>query len=122
MAFADEHEREVRQRREQGEATVGSVMDYNPILFFEGDAKQEEPKRGTFITPSIGPYDFWAIEYGYRVFDGKYVDPNAKQAGAKGEAGKADKGGEAPSKDAPEVPTPPQMPPARRSPRGKTGA
>jgi len=44
-----------------GVATVGSVMDYNA---------ETMPMRGeklsSYITRSIGPYDYWAIEYGYR--------------------------------------------------------
>jgi len=44
-----------------GEANVGSVMDYNPIVL-PGSA--DEP-HGDWVTPTIGPYDYWAIEYGY---------------------------------------------------------
>jgi hypothetical protein len=39
-------------------------MDYNPLLFFAGDTPE---KVRHFITPCIGPYDYWAIEYGYRI-------------------------------------------------------
>ncbi|MEQ9461435.1 MAG: zinc-dependent metalloprotease [Phycisphaeraceae bacterium] len=56
---------EIRQRRDRtDEATSSSVMDYNPILFFQGD-EYENVKN--FVTPVIGPYDHWAIEYGYGV-------------------------------------------------------
>jgi len=42
----------------------GSVMDYNPLnLPLEG-----EPKS-TFSNVSLGPYDYWAIEYAYKPFD-----------------------------------------------------
>ena len=52
---------EAEASHEAGEATVGSVMDYNPpILAPRGD------KQGSFITRTVGPYDYWAIEYGYR--------------------------------------------------------
>lgn len=44
------------------EPTVGSVMDYNPNLFAVRGEKQ-----GSYIPRTIGPYDYWAIEYGYRV-------------------------------------------------------
>ena len=44
-----------------GEANVGSVMDYNPIYV---PSEPDEP-RGDWVTPTIGPYDYWAIEYGY---------------------------------------------------------
>jgi len=52
---------EIRKRRELKEATTGSVMDYNPILFFKDKAL-----AGDFVSSTIGPYDYWAIEYGYR--------------------------------------------------------
>jgi hypothetical protein len=51
----------------KGEANVGSVMDYNPI-FVPADPKAA---RGDWVTPTIGPYDFWAIEYGYTLDDKK---------------------------------------------------
>lgn len=70
---------EIRERSEQGLATTGSVMDYNPTLFF-----QDGFKDGHFLTPTIGPYDYWAIEYGYRPADGTY------QAQAKPDADKAE--------------------------------
>ncbi|MGD2109909.1 MAG: zinc-dependent metalloprotease [Phycisphaerae bacterium] len=58
---------EIKKRRTTGEALVGSVMDYNPILFFKDSATE-----GHFITPTIGPWDYWVIEYGYRPADGSY--------------------------------------------------
>jgi len=61
---------EIRRRRTTGEATVGSVMDYNPVLFFETNALD-----GRFITPTLGAYDHWAIEYGYRPADGTCEKP-----------------------------------------------
>ena len=56
---------EVKKRQEKGtEPIVASVMDYNPIVLFAGD----DPKNTqTFITPCIGPYDEWAIQYGYTI-------------------------------------------------------
>jgi len=56
---------EVRRRRDQtDEPLTSSVMDYNPLLFFKGD---DFEKMRHIITPTIGPYDKWAIEYGYRL-------------------------------------------------------
>lgn len=50
-----------------GVANIGSVMDYNPPIL---------PLRGqtvnSFTTRSIGPYDYWAIEYGYRPVGAPY--------------------------------------------------
>ncbi len=39
----------------------GSVMDYNPIIVA---AKGE--KQGAFVPVTLGPYDYWAIEYAYK--------------------------------------------------------
>lgn len=64
---------EIKNRRKTDQPTVGSIMDYNPVLFFK-----ESALEGHFITPTIGPYDDWAIEYGYRPFDEKYVEKLTK--------------------------------------------
>jgi hypothetical protein len=41
----------------------GSVMDYNPLnLSLPGQ------KQGTYFMNTLGPYDYWAIEYGYKPF------------------------------------------------------
>jgi hypothetical protein len=55
---------EIRKRRQTDEPTSASIMDYNPILFFGDDGPET---AGHFVTPTIGPYDYWAIEYGYKV-------------------------------------------------------
>ena len=56
---------EIKRRRDTtDEPTTASVMDYNPNLYFPGDDVQ---KVRHFCTPCIGPYDYWAIEYGYRI-------------------------------------------------------
>ncbi len=57
---------EVKRRRTTEEPISASVMDYNPILFFAPD---DPEKSGHFTTPTIGPYDYWAIEYGYKTGD-----------------------------------------------------
>lgn len=44
---------------------VGSVMDYNPVNLAPKGVKQ-----GDFFTSTIGPYDYWAIEYGYKPLSG----------------------------------------------------
>lgn len=49
--------------RVKGQA--GSVMDYNPI-----NIAPKGQKQGDFITTTIGPYDYWAIEYAYSHIDG----------------------------------------------------
>ena len=46
---------------------TGSVMDYNPTNFYveEGDV------QGDYAMIGVGPYDMWAIEYGYTMNDKK---------------------------------------------------
>jgi hypothetical protein len=69
---------QIKQRRLTGEPLSGSVMDYNPIVF-----SGEKPTEGSFVTPTIGPWDHWVIEYGYRPADGDYQAPSkAKDAKA----------------------------------------
>lgn len=54
---------EIKERRDNtDEPTCASVMDYNPLLFFKGD-KPDTVRH--FVTPTIGPWDYWVIEYGY---------------------------------------------------------
>ncbi|HWB20939.1 MAG TPA: zinc-dependent metalloprotease, partial [Phycisphaerales bacterium] len=48
---------------------AGSVMDYLPPNFNLGSGKEQ----GDFSMISIGPYDKWAIEYGYTFDDPKKV-------------------------------------------------
>ena len=44
---------------------VGSVMDYNPA-----NIAPKGTKQGDFFTTTIGPYDYWAIEYAYKPVSG----------------------------------------------------
>jgi hypothetical protein len=44
---------------------VGSVMDYNPV-----NIAPRGQKQGDYTTTTIGPYDYWAIEYAYKPVDG----------------------------------------------------
>jgi hypothetical protein len=43
-----------------GKPLAASVMDYTATNLVPKDMKQ-----GDYFTPGIGPYDYWAIEYGY---------------------------------------------------------
>ncbi|MBM3879218.1 MAG: DUF5117 domain-containing protein [Verrucomicrobia bacterium] len=45
---------------------AGSVMDYLPVNIFDW---QEKDRQGDYGMIDIGPYDFWAIEYGYTLAD-----------------------------------------------------
>ncbi len=53
-----------RSTSEQALPLAGSVMDYLPALFVK-----DNPEQNSYYSPTIGPYDYWAIEYGYRQFD-----------------------------------------------------
>ncbi|WP_339743968.1 zinc-dependent metalloprotease [uncultured Rubinisphaera sp.] len=44
---------------------IGSVMDYAPANFALDPSKQ-----GDYFTTTIGPYDYWAIEYAYKPISG----------------------------------------------------
>lgn len=60
---------EIRERRlQENEPLVASVMDYNPIIFFADDDLEQ---LRHFVSPVIGPYDYWAIEYGYAIPEGQ---------------------------------------------------
>ncbi len=48
----------------------GSVMDYNPINV----SARGEP-QGNYFQTTLGPYDYWAIEYAY-----KPLDPDSKMS------------------------------------------
>ncbi len=43
----------------------GSVMDYSPGMFHP-----EKEKQGIFVMQAVGPYDDWAIAYGYQQHQG----------------------------------------------------
>ncbi|HZN36320.1 MAG TPA: zinc-dependent metalloprotease [Pirellulaceae bacterium] len=48
-----------------GGCLVASVMDYSPTNIVPKGAKQ-----GDYYSTTLGPYDFWAIEYGYKPLSG----------------------------------------------------
>ena len=59
-----------------GETGLGaSVMDYNPA-----NIMPEGKTQGDYFSTTIGPYDMWAIEYGYKPLKGG--SPDAEVAGA----------------------------------------
>lgn len=60
---------EIKESNHAGEANVGSVMDYNPPVISPRGQEQ-----GSFVTRTIGPYDYWAVEYGYRPVGKPYKD------------------------------------------------
>jgi hypothetical protein len=44
---------------------VGSVMDYAPF-----NIPLKGQRKADYVHPGLGPYDYWAIEYGYKPLDG----------------------------------------------------
>ncbi len=66
----------------QAEGTVASVMDYAPPNIAPKGAKQ-----GLYYTQTIGPYDYWAIEYGYSPLSGDEKAELTKIAAKSGQPG-----------------------------------
>lgn len=60
---------EVNSEELKGQAITGSVMDYNPVNINYEDG----PVQGEYTMITIGPYDYWAIAYGYSA-DNKLKD------------------------------------------------
>ena len=52
---------EINSAKVKGKPFTGSVMDYNPININMGEGKVQ----GDYAMSGVGPYDLWAIEYGY---------------------------------------------------------
>jgi hypothetical protein len=52
---------EMNNQNFEPEAICGSVMEYSPLNINVEDG----PDQGDFTMMTIGPYDYWAIEYGY---------------------------------------------------------
>ncbi|MEZ6147647.1 MAG: zinc-dependent metalloprotease [Planctomycetaceae bacterium] len=57
------------------EPVVASVMDYNATMIAPPGQKQ-----GLYFPQTIGPYDEWVIEYGYKPISGKEEDELSKIA------------------------------------------
>ncbi|MCH2128756.1 MAG: zinc-dependent metalloprotease [Pirellulaceae bacterium] len=51
--------------KKDNESMIASVMDYDPANIVPQGMEQ-----GNYFTPTIGPYDYWAIEYGYKPLAG----------------------------------------------------
>ncbi|MBX3438426.1 MAG: zinc-dependent metalloprotease [Planctomycetaceae bacterium] len=68
--------------RKPDEPLVASVMDYNPALIAPPGKEQ-----GLYFTQTIGPYDRWAIEYGYKPISGSEDEELKKIASRSGEPG-----------------------------------
>jgi len=75
---------EIVKTKRPGEANVASIMDYNPAVVVPRGEEQ-----GSYTTRSIGPYDYWAIEYGYRPVGKPYKDEDEMLKAIAGRAGEA---------------------------------
>ncbi|MGE5195134.1 MAG: zinc-dependent metalloprotease, partial [Deltaproteobacteria bacterium] len=64
------------------EGTVASVMDYTPTNIAPKGVKQ-----GLYYPQTIGPYDYWAIEYGYKPISGDEAAELKKIASRSAEPG-----------------------------------
>ena len=64
-----------------GAELVGSVMDYAPINIAPKGVKQ-----GDYFSTTLGPYDYWAIEYAYASIDGDEASGLKKIASRAAEA------------------------------------
>jgi hypothetical protein len=66
--------------REKG--LVGSVMDYVPV-----NIARKGEKQGDYATTTLGPYDYWAIEYAYKPISGSESEELKKIAARSPEPG-----------------------------------
>lgn len=55
---------------------TGSVMDYIPINIFPDDIEQDY-----YFQATLGPYDYWAIEYAYKPIDATSPDEELEALG-----------------------------------------
>ena len=58
---------------------AASVMDYLPI-----NVMPKGRKQGDYFSTTIGPYDYWAIEYGYKPLHGAEESAELKKIAARG--------------------------------------
>ncbi|MCH7813160.1 MAG: zinc-dependent metalloprotease, partial [Planctomycetes bacterium] len=58
---------EIMANKDENVPVCASVMDYNPGMF-----ALDPEQQGVYVTTTLGPYDYWAIEYGYRTTDDEY--------------------------------------------------
>lgn len=67
-------------KADPNEPTVASVMDYSPA-----NVEVDREKQGLYYSQTIGPYDYWAIEYGYAIIKGNEEEGLKKIAARAGE-------------------------------------
>ena len=57
-------------------ALLGSVMEYDAV-----NIAPEGEKQGDYYTSTIGPWDYWVIEYAYKPIDGSKPEDELKELG-----------------------------------------
>ncbi len=58
---------------------AASVMDYVPF-----NIPTRGERKAAYVNPSLGPYDYWAIEYGYKPLDGTHDAQELARIAARG--------------------------------------
>lgn len=71
LSLEDCHNTEITGKK----GMAGSVMDYLPA-----NIARKGQKQGHYFSPTIGPYDYWAIEYAYKPISGSEPEELAKIA------------------------------------------
>lgn len=57
----------------QQNGLTGSVMDYTPV-----NLSGKGRRQGPYYQTTLGPYDYWAIEYAYQPYDGREGESEEK--------------------------------------------
>ena len=60
----------------KGEALIGSVMEYDAV-----NIAPEGKEQGDYYTKTIGPWDYWVIEYAYKPIDGSKPEDEVEELG-----------------------------------------
>lgn len=60
--------------KKSGKALHGSVMEYDAV-----NIAPEGEKQGDYYTTTIGPWDYWVVEYAYKSFDGKNTETEVSE-------------------------------------------
>ncbi len=62
--------------KKSGEALIGSVMEYDAV-----NIAPEGEKQGHYYTPTIGPWDYWVVEYAYKPIGGSKPEDELEALG-----------------------------------------
>ena len=57
-----------------GKPLLGSVMEYDAV-----NIAPEGKKQGDYYTTTIGPWDYWVIEYAYKPIDASKPEDELKE-------------------------------------------